>query len=207
MTRIFMNWKYKCMAVLALVLALFRSAGAIVIDFESVVTGICQVTAGGSVDGFTLSPAAGATGAGFNNSTACAVVAPTANSGTQYMTQFASRFGEFTIDTETFTLNSLYVHASEKTGNPTVRFQGLDGIGGNILNTVDVAISASWQQIFFSGWTGLKTFTWDSIIPDQSNISIDDFDADPIPEPSTLLLLASGLAGLGFFRWRRKREA
>jgi len=27
---------------------------------------------------------------------------------------------------------------------------------------------------------------------------------DPIPEPSTMLLLASGLAGLGFFRWRRK---
>jgi len=26
----------------------------------------------------------------------------------------------------------------------------------------------------------------------------------PIPEPSTMLLLASGLAGLGFFRWRRK---
>ena len=25
-----------------------------------------------------------------------------------------------------------------------------------------------------------------------------------VPEPSTMLLLASGLAGLGFFRWRRK---
>jgi len=29
----------------------------------------------------------------------------------------------------------------------------------------------------------------------------------PIPEPSTMLLLGSGLAGLAFFRWRRKREA
>jgi len=27
---------------------------------------------------------------------------------------------------------------------------------------------------------------------------------NPIPEPSTVLLLASGLAGLGFFRWRKK---
>jgi len=31
--------------------------------------------------------------------------------------------------------------------------------------------------------------------------------AAPVPEPSTMLLLLSGLAGLGFFRWRRKREA
>lgn len=40
-------------------------------------------------------------------------------------------------------------------------------------------------------------------------ISLDDYfftgesPQAPIPEPSTMLLLASGLAGLGFFRWRR----
>jgi len=32
------------------------------------------------------------------------------------------------------------------------------------------------------------------------------FTVNVVPEPSTMLLLGSGLAGLGFFRWRRKRE-
>ena len=33
------------------------------------------------------------------------------------------------------------------------------------------------------------------------------FAVNVVPEPSTMLLLGSGLAGLGFFRWRRKRGA
>ncbi len=37
--------------------------------------------------------------------------------------------------------------------------------------------------------------------------SMDQDNGGIIPEPSTMLLLGSGLAGLGFFRWRRKREA
>ena len=34
--------------------------------------------------------------------------------------------------------------------------------------------------------------------------NVDDITTAPVPEPSTMLLLGSGLAGLGFFRSRRK---
>jgi len=33
---------------------------------------------------------------------------------------------------------------------------------------------------------------------------LNTFTVNVVPEPSTMLLLGSGLAGLGFFRWRRK---
>ena len=39
------------------------------------------------------------------------------------------------------------------------------------------------------------------------DVLLEQRSAVVIPEPSTMLLLGSGLAGLGFFRRRRKREA
>ena len=151
------------------------AANAVLIDFESVTTpSSCDVNPGGSVDGFTLSPYNGTTGAGFNNSTGCDFIAPTAHSGTQYMVNYNRVYGQFTRDSGTFDLTSLWVHADIRSGQTTVRFQGLDGPGGNVLYSQDVVVDAAWQQVTFSGWTGVKTLTWEPISPDVSNVSIDD---------------------------------
>jgi hypothetical protein len=189
-------------------LILSPALNAAIIDFESAAVGGCQVTAGGSIDGFSLS----ANNGGFNDSTACGFIAPTANSGSQYMVNYNSRIAEFTRDVGTFTLNSLFVHADSRVGASTVRFQGLDGIGGAVLQSLEVNINSAWQQVSFAGWTNIKTFTWDSLNPGTSNIAIDDFEFNSVsdgdnggpvasvPDPSTLGTLSLGLLGLAFVR-------
>ncbi|PHZ84856.1 PEP-CTERM sorting domain-containing protein [Paremcibacter congregatus] len=179
------------------------SAQATTIDFDSAATANCTAIGPDSVSGFTL------TNGDFNNTTSCAVIAPTAHSGNQYMLNYNDRIASFTRDSGTFDLDNLWIHADARSGSTTVRFQGLDALGGNILNTMDIVIDAVWQQINFSGWNNIKTFTWDSISPASSNIAIDDFTFDVarrVPEPATLGLLGLGLVGLGL-AGRRRRAA
>ena len=187
------------------------TAYASLIDFESSGSGFfCNVGVGGTAVGigttdiFTLD-----SGGGINASSACGYIVPTAHSGINYMINSNRGFAEFTKNDGTFNLDSLFVHADIRDANisQSVQFQGLDGINGNVLYSMDLEIEAAWQQVTFLGWNNMKTFTWGGLIPAANNIAIDDIyyntDASSVPEPATLALFGIGLAGIGFARRRK----
>ena len=183
------------------------SANAAVIDFEAVTTpGGCDVNPGGSIGGFTLSPYDGTTGAGFNNATACDFLGPTAHSGSQYMVNYNSVYGQFTRDVGTFALNSLWVHADIRSGQTTVRFLGLDGPGGNVLYSRDVVVDPAWQQVVFTGWTGVKSLTWEPISPDVSNVQIDDLNYNAGPVAGSLVFNPQGVGHIQYVPYFSTQE-
>ncbi len=204
-----------CLAIAAVAL-LSAPASAAVLDFESAST-INDIrdstTLGG---GFTMLGADDNTtysSAIFNNQ--INTIPGGAFSGTNYALNFNSRIGNI-ISASAITVNSLMAHADARDGvSNTVRFAGLDALGGNVLHTLDVVLSAQWQQVLFAGWTGVSVLTWDPLSPNSTNVGIDDvvYNAAgtpgpaPIPLPAALPLLGGGLSLLGLLGWRRKRTA
>jgi hypothetical protein len=78
-----------------------------------------------------------------------------------------------------------------------------DGAGG----------AADFQSfVFGAGWTNLTSVLWQGVLPSgfTASMSFDNINvnanAAAVPEPASMLLLATGLVGMGARRWRNRRQ-
>lgn len=82
----------------------------------------------------------------------------------------------------------------------TLTVQGF--LGGDLLYSIDLVINnltPTWLQADFFG---VDSLTFDTA---GNHFAMDDFtfNAAPVPEPSTLLLLGAGIVGLGIYRKKK----
>ncbi len=189
---------------IVMALALFSwtiLAHAEVLDFESPVLSSCGDW-GVSPTGWTIE---GGTAA-VSDDVACSYINfDGAYSGKQYMVNFNSMVGALTRNAGAFDLNGAYVHADDREGETTVDFAGYDD-SDTLLYSATRVVGSDWQWVELD-WPGITTFTWDSITPGVSNITIDDvtfnngasidreINTEPVPSLNMYGLI---LAILGF---------
>lgn len=107
-----------------------------------------------------------------------------------------------------FNLNSIELSLLDPSGvSSLVTFTGTLFGGGTVFQAFQTTVFAFQQFNFNITFSNLAAVSWVQGTGVFNNHQFDNVNVDVVPEASTLLLLASGLAGLGFFRMRRKREA
>jgi len=101
-----------------------------------------------------------------------------------------------------FDISSIDLRIFGGTSDQTQTFTGHRADGSTVTATLSAPGNYAWvTDTFPSSWTNLTEVDWNFNFPTFDNIVV-----DPVPEPASLALLASGLVGFGLFR-RRKHKA
>ena len=182
------------------------SVNAVVVDFEGVLAAgqdrtLANVTPY-TEDGFTLTSSGSGSfvndifgdGFGWNDNGSDFFGWCGTCSGAPFTLSLAGG-GVFSM--QSLQLSNLNVGVDVGSYNVTGYFSG----GGTITQTFDPGVD-EWLTASLSGFTGLAkvTIATASVGPD---LAMDNLVVNAVPEPTTLLLMGLGLAGLGF---RRRKE-